>query len=225
MELLPQDDRGRYRGLPTGDEDGWMASAEERTLETDELDVNLAMANSGDPEALEKLREYFGARNSPGVFRRLLFRAMAKGGLGAGSLWDHWNAQAEFERIEDGLRLPDATFAEKLLAEAAAFAYVHSNLAHSRAYDIQFEARGGVSDRAHRDQCANAAKAHLTFLRAMREIDHARMRRARVEEAERRRVEAIPEEEYVDTLRQRVAQHDQAPPPSSPEFEQIHVQS
>jgi len=82
MDLLPTDDQGRYAGLPARNEKSW-DSPIPGDLASDELADLVAMGNSGNPEALEKLREFFGERNSPGVFRRLLLRAMAKGGLGA----------------------------------------------------------------------------------------------------------------------------------------------
>jgi len=207
MDLLPQDDQGRYVGPPTGPEEVW-DTPDERSLEANELTELLAMGNSGDPEALEKLRAYFGERNSPGVFRRLLFRAMAKGGLGAYGLWDHWNAQAEFERVEEKLRQPDPSFAESLVAECAAFAYLHNHLAHKRLYDIIHNTRLDHPERAIRDQAANAQKATRSLVTLMREVDNARIRRTIVENCERARAAAIPEKPYVDALRERVAQSD-----------------
>jgi hypothetical protein len=223
MDLLPKDAEGRYVGLSTRDQEVG-GSPKSGDLEANELEDLLAMGNSGDPEALEKLRQYFGERNAPGVFRRLLFRAMAKGGLGAYGMWDHWNAQAEFERVEEKLRQPDASFAESLIAEAAAFAYVHNHLAHRRLYDILFECRLSMPEQALRDQGANAARASRSFVNLMREVDNARVRRTLVERCERARADAVPEVPFVEALRERVALHDPKPEPGRAE-ERVQVQS
>lgn len=189
MPLLPTDDQGRYRGLPAGPDPEWVASDSPRLLAENELENLVARANSGDPEATQKLREFFGEKCGGGTFRRVLFRAVAKS-LGAGATWDHWNAESDFERLNEGLKPQGGSFTDNLLAEATAFAHCINQVTHKRALDLDFETRDSSSpdsERAVRQRCLNASAATLGFVRTCRLLQSVPLRKEKAAHLEQQR--------------------------------------
>jgi hypothetical protein len=171
--LLRLDDQGRYSGLPKHDGGTWVLPEPPGEMDADELFELVAKANSGDAKACHQLCDIYGKENSVGLFRRFHFRAMAGGGMGKHAYWDHYCAQAEFERLEKAFAGDEADFLQEVLAEAAAFAYCHNHLAHARIYEVLRlikEKDRRFDQRDLRDQALTASRANRSLIRLIREL-------------------------------------------------------
>lgn len=152
-----------------------MEPATTRGVDPDELQNLVDLAKAGNYDASQELITLFGEA-SGNAFRRHALSRLARALPGADSFY------TDFEKLSEELQEGSETVAERLLAEGAAFAYVHNQITLAGSHDLRaaMQDPGSTVDRHdHRDQCLNAARATLSFVRVVRELENSPLRHAR----------------------------------------------